>query len=788
MGNLAILEIGEGDFEKGFPVTLRIGTDGNPHTIVIPGHLPPAPMIPKRYECWKSSYRDRGVASYRKLEPIQGQKTHISIIDSANVLQESINEWLNSGNRQFTSIRDKLLETLSQKNGKTRFIIQTDDIRLWRLPWHLWDVLDNYKVEVTFSRLTYEKGDLSPNSLKDKVRILVILGDSTDIDVQADLELLKQRLPDAYIFPLIATRRNQLSDELWGQDWDILFFAGHSSSEFEEEQGRLYINETENITIEDLKYALQKAINRGLRLAIFNSCDGLGLARDLASLQMPAIIVMRERIPDEAAQNFLEYFLEAFARNNKSLNDSVREARERLHGWEGKYPCASWLPVIFQNPAEEPLTWIGLRKRNIERKQLSISRILQTVVLTSVLVTGAVMGVRSLGFLQSWELQAFDSLMRQRTIEKPDSRILVVAATEKDFQQLQEPSVVSDRTVARLIERLKQYQPQVIGLHIHRDIPLKEERADLVKQMYQKDAPIAICRTRKHGESAKEGDNPPKDFPKNSFSFSDFAIDKDGVIRRHLLQMKPDASSPCQAEYAFSLRLALTYLEKVYNIKPPNKKEFLQIGDVVFRALENHAGGYQNLDPKEDLGGYQLLLNYRSYRDFSDIAETVNFVDVLDEIKDLSYVRGRIVIIGYGDDKTPVKTPFTAGYQPPQELPGVFVQAQMVSQILSAVLDNRPLLRWLPWWGDVLWVWVWSLVGGLMTWQMRSLRIRPQKRLLYIGLAGGLLLIILHQVSLAFLTQGIWMPLVPSAIAIMLAIAMIIAGDSSIKLHQKQKI
>ena len=105
---------------------------------------------------------------------------------------------------------------------------------------------------------------------KSQVRILVILGDSPDINVQQALDLLRQRLPDADIFPLTNPQRHQLSNELWEKDWDILFFAGHSSSDLGE--GRIYINQTESIRIEELKYALKRAIAYGLSLAIFNDC------------------------------------------------------------------------------------------------------------------------------------------------------------------------------------------------------------------------------------------------------------------------------------------------------------------------------------------------------------------------------------------------------------------------------------------------------------------------------------------------------------------------------------
>ena len=55
------------------------------------------------------------------------------------------------------------------------------------------------------------------------------------------------------------------------------------------------------------------------------------------------MIFMREPLPDKVAQEFLKNFLTEFSAG-KSLYQSVREAREKLQGLEGEFPCASWLP------------------------------------------------------------------------------------------------------------------------------------------------------------------------------------------------------------------------------------------------------------------------------------------------------------------------------------------------------------------------------------------------------------------------------------------------------------
>jgi hypothetical protein len=78
-------------------------------------------------------------------------------------------------------------------------------------------------------------------------------------------------LPDAEVEFLVEPERRQLNNKLWEQPWDILFFAGHSKTFGE--TGQIYINQIDSLSLNELKYGLNKAIAQGLQLAIFNSCD-----------------------------------------------------------------------------------------------------------------------------------------------------------------------------------------------------------------------------------------------------------------------------------------------------------------------------------------------------------------------------------------------------------------------------------------------------------------------------------------------------------------------------------
>ncbi|NEQ63290.1 MAG: CHAT domain-containing protein, partial [Moorea sp. SIO4A1] len=346
MTKLVTFKIVDGDFKKGFRVILKIGIDANENNLMareIDGWLPPAPEINQLCNSWLLSYRAQGRIKLhppdRKLTAPSEQITNYSIINSAHDLEEAINNWLNSTDRKFQRFRDQVLKSLST-NDQIRFIIQTNNIKLWQLPWHLWDVLSDCDIEVNFSTSEFPLPSQAIDQSRNKVRLLAILGDDTGINIEKDLALLQEELPDAEIVPLISPKKKELSHELWDERWDILFFAGHSFTQKDNLQGRFFINEDESLTIEELKYGLSNAIENGLKLAIFNSCDGLGLAAELVSLPISTTLVMRERVPDEVAQTFLRYFLNAFATKQKSLSDSVWETRKRLQEEvEDNYPC-----------------------------------------------------------------------------------------------------------------------------------------------------------------------------------------------------------------------------------------------------------------------------------------------------------------------------------------------------------------------------------------------------------------------------------------------------------------
>jgi CHASE2 domain-containing sensor protein len=776
MGKLVVLSLGPGNLQTGFDaVTAQLWEPEHPQPMKSRGSLPPAPGLADLYRGWQLLYLALSdcLNLHPRLEVQTAGITNVSEVDFQALcqqLQTQLNLWLNS--EAFHNI-DQQLRTYLSPTDEIQLILETSDPLLWRLPWHLWSFFENYPhAEVALSLPEYRrlnKSSRHPSS--SKVRILAILGNSTGLDIEHDRVALQRLSGQAEVTFLVEPKPDQLNDQLWEHGWDVFFFAGHSFSQI---QGVLQLNAHDTLTISQLRYALTKAIANGLQLAILNSCDGLGLAQALADLHIPQLIVMREPIPDQVAHEFLNHFLSAFV-GGQSLYGAVRTARERLQRLEGQFPCASWLPVICQNPAEISVTWQDwchpqpvsrprIASQNPREFWPSIVRFEPQRLLTAMglglMVAALIIGLRQVGLLQQVELQIYDYLMRSRPDERPDPRLLIVSVTEQDIQQQNQVSrqgSLSDSALAQLLTTLNQSRPRVIGLDIYRDFPTAAGVPGLAQLLRQTPNLVALCKVSDL-EVNDPGISPPPEVPIHRLGFSDFLQDEDGILRRHLLAFTPNPASPCTTPYAFNVQLALHYLATENIALQATSTGQLQLGSLVAQRLNAESGGYNQIDAD----GHQVLLNYRANRDLQRVAQQVTLSEVLTGRVHPSAIRDRIILIGVtatssGDYWS---TPYSHVQRLDQQIPGVIVQAHMTSQILSAVLDRRPLLQTWPKWVEMVWILGWSWVGGAIACYPCS----AQRWGLLLGLAA----VTTNGISLLYFINAVWIPFAPSAIALVM--------------------
>ncbi|MEG3934667.1 CHASE2 domain-containing protein [Microcoleus sp. T3_B1] len=371
------------------------------------------------------------------------------------------------------------------------------------------------------------------------------------------------------------------------------------------------------------------------------------------------------------------------------------------------------------------------------------------VLITASAVASTVIVMRWFGFLQVWEWAAFDHFVRWRPAEPIDSRIVIVEIKEADLQKYGYP--ISDAALAQLLQKLHAGKPRAIGLDIYRDLPTQPGNAELLKTF--KTIPNLIGIELMPDET-RLGVRPPPVLDKlDRIGFNNVVIDADSKVRRTLLYAWPGDGKTHQS---FALRLALLYL-KSEGISPQRARvnpKYLQLGKGVFRPFQPNDGAYVRSDSR----GYQILTNLRGPR---GSFRTASMGDVLSGKVPADFVRSRIVLIGSNAPslKDFYQNSYSSGwFGPPQQIPGVELQAHFLSQILSAALDGRAGINVWPEAAELLWILLWSWAGANVSWNLRSLG-RSAYCLLSIclGLSASL--------YLAFLA-GWWLPLIPPILSV----------------------
>lgn len=380
------------------------------------------------------------------------------------------------------------------------------------------------------------------------------------------------------------------------------------------------------------------------------------------------------------------------------------------------------------------------------------------VLITATAVAGCVIGLRLTGLLQTWELAALDQFFRLRPLEPVDERIVIVGIGESDLQRIgQWP--IPDRDMAQLLRTLQTYKPRAIGLDIYRDLPVEPGHQELLQ--FYRILPNLIGIEQIKDKNSTGVPAPPILGDRDQVGFNNLVSDLDGKVRRGLLYWTVDGKS----HQSFALSLSLAYL-KSEGITPEaaaSDPRYLQLGKGVFRLFEPDDGGYV----RADAGGNQILANLRGP---ANHFRQVSMTDVLAGRVPPELMRDRIVLIG--STAVSLKDFFYTSYSGGlvnslQPISGVELQANFISQILSAALEGRQLIQ--PW-PDPLeyaWILIWSWVGAWCSWRLRS----PERSALVIlGSAGGLL-----GVGYGALLMGWWLPVVPPMMALTGSAIVIIA-------------
>ncbi len=369
-------------------------------------------------------------------------------------------------------------------------------------------------------------------------------------------------------------------------------------------------------------------------------------------------------------------------------------------------------------------------------------------------MAGVIAIMATSGMFESLEIGVLDQFLRLRSSDKiSDERILVVTINEEDITKIgQWP--IHDAALAEVVRRVSKHEPAIIGIDLYRNLPIEPGTQEL-NQAFE-EIPNVIGIERAIGEVVPAHSTL---VALGKTGSSDLVLDDDGNVRRGLLSV---ITPQGEIKQTLAATLALEYLyERGIEPEPLDDSGFdLQLGQGRVELFERNDGGYVNAD----WGGFQVLMNYRrSYEHFESVSiSTVLAGELTDEM-----VRDHIVLIGaIGVSANDwFATPLGG-----DQVAGVYIHTQMISQLLDLALEGKPLLMTVSLYIELLWTAAWiaasivmsysilyshSLKSGVPTWQLIA-------RML--SASGGLL-----SVSYGLFLAGWWMPVALPMVSMMVA-------------------
>ncbi|NEQ67682.1 MAG: CHASE2 domain-containing protein [Symploca sp. SIO2D2] len=499
------------------------------------------PQLIHSYQNWQQCYRNaypvltRGRGEDFSFTPAAMDWKH-ETEKAEKKLLDTFKQWL--GGEELLAIRRKIQQEAQKSNAAVELLVACDSIDLVRLPWETWQLVENLHISRTLLVDAGEESALvEPKPRKGAPRILVILGNSSELNLQEDRKILrvlqkvakveyiqferrqrpegrgqKEKEPDSferrqraegrgqkgkeqesdsptthhppptthhpppntYHLPptthhLITEFRQQINDAIADErGWDMLIFAGHSQ-EMKLTGGTIELAPQVFLSISEIESALLQAKERGLQVAIFNSCSGLSIAESLIKLGCPQVLVMREPIHDGVAQVFLKQLCQSLVAY-RNLQQAMWDACRYCESEKLSYPSAYLIPSLFRHPEFqrecfqfEPSHW----KRWWQDWQPSRR---EAIAFGATVFISLVFPVQELLFELRTFTQAFYRDFTHQLPSNPQPPVLLVSVDQESLDQAKEKikefeTKPIDREYLRnLVNRLRELKVKTAGI------------------------------------------------------------------------------------------------------------------------------------------------------------------------------------------------------------------------------------------------------------------------------------------------------------------------------------
>ena len=276
---------------------------------------------------------------------------------------------------------------------------------------------------------------------------------------------------------------------------------------------------------------------------------------------------------------------------------------------------------------------------------------------------------------------------------------MLVELTEKDIDSMDYP--LRDSVMSDVLEKIEAGGAAVIGVDFYRDLPEPRDGSEIATLNHTlTQYPNIICIFLYHSPDHPFAIPPPPILRGNDaqYTFNNFPDSR--IIRRAYLQLPgPEDARHNRAYYQSLPWLLAQYYLYLHNVPFTLDGQGFLLGKTRIPQLKADDGGYINDPPL----GYAFLQDYRG-PPAQDSIDTLS-VSAVRALKDPSIFKDKIVLLGIaaGSSNDTFNTPISALHpdvphkkktillssdENESRVPGVFIHAQIVNQLLRIAIDG----------------------------------------------------------------------------------------------------
>lgn len=317
-------------------------------------------------------------------------------------------------------------------------------------------------------------------------------------------------------------------------------------------------------------------------------------------------------------------------------------------------------------------------------------------------IIAAVLGARSLGAFHALELMALDQLLTlssQLRPEATDPDITIVQIDPPYVEGSEEKGyTITASKLADILEKIFAEEPTVVGTDILSFRILGDNQEKLLSTINQHTNLITVSTN----DSVTSGQQQPiegmtQEQLNTQVGFNDLLLDRDGTVRRALLDFFLDSDDLNSYRRSFALQVVINHFQnkqqdsKGQTIELENGKKdpnTMRFGSVEVPKI-SPIYGYTT----QQIYGVQTLINYRNSAQPFEVILASQLLE--SETEREKFIKDRIIILGLAGLPQELAIPsnrVNSVLENSQLVSGIEIQTHIISQLVQAVEEGRPLI------------------------------------------------------------------------------------------------